>query len=460
MPAILAGIFLINSIMSFTTALLKENLTQYLNAKVLWVAYSGGCDSHVLLHSLVALRTEFKSDFKAEIKAIHINHGLSPLANAWEGHCSDTCEKLGVSYLAISVNAKKKGKSPEEAARFARYAEWRKLLKKDEVLLLAHHQDDQAETVLIQLLRGAGVKGLAAMPHQQSFSKGLLCRPMLNFLREEIYSYAVLNGLHWIDDPSNFDTDFDRNFLRHEVVPLLETRWPSLKKTLSRTATHQAEANLLLTELAADDWLSVQNNKQVTIESLMKLDAPRQRNVLRYWLAVICNLKLPDTIHLQRILKEVVTAAEDAVPEVIWSGGEIRRFQGKLYAQEKLKVPEAGFKQVWADLPKQVELKNCGITLSAKPTIGTGISQKKLVNSEISVEFRKGGESCRPVGRGQTHQLKKLFQEWQIPPWQRASIPLIYVNGELAAVVGFCLCEKFAAVDDESGWNIELQQHK
>ncbi|MDH5600825.1 MAG: tRNA lysidine(34) synthetase TilS, partial [Gammaproteobacteria bacterium] len=279
--------------MSFTPALLKENLSDYQDTKVLWLAYSGGCDSHVLLHSLVQIRDQLNP----EIKAIHINHGLSPLAKEWEEHCREVCQQLAVPYTAISVNAIKKGASPEEAARLARYAEWQKLIKKDEVILLAHHQDDQAETVLIQLLRGSGVKGLAAMPAKQKFSHGLLCRPLLNFLREELYSYGVEQGLNWIDDPSNFDTDFDRNFLRHEVVPLLEERWPSLKKTLSRTAAHMGEANRLLTELAEQDWLQVKSDQQITIDALLKLDEPRQRNVLRYWLATICQLTLPDTVH-------------------------------------------------------------------------------------------------------------------------------------------------------------------
>jgi len=436
--------------MSFNTALLKENISQYSNAKVLWVAYSGGCDSHVLLYSLAALRSEIT----AEIKAIHINHGLSPLANEWEDHCRKICVALSVPYLAISVNAKAKDTSPEEAARHARYAEWKALLNKDEVIVLAHHQDDQAETVLIQLLRGSGVKGLAAMPAQQNFSQGLLCRPLLGFLREEIVSYAVTNNLNWIDDPSNFDTDFDRNFLRHDVVPLLETRWPSLKKTLSRAASHQAEADQLLTELAFQDWHHVHNNNQINIKALVKLSAQRQRNVLRYWIADICELLLPNTVQLQRVLDEVITAAEDANPEVFWRGGEIRRYQGLLYAQEKRVKHENMSKLLllWPDLTTPLKLNSEGLKLTATSSLGAGLSQNKLKNAEISVKFRQGGESCRPHGRGQTHQLKKLFQEWQVPPWQRAAVPLIYVNGELAEVVGYCRCEPFVATEEEASW--------
>ncbi|MCK5723412.1 MAG: tRNA lysidine(34) synthetase TilS, partial [Gammaproteobacteria bacterium] len=339
--------------MSFTPEQLKQNISSFADASCLWVAYSGGCDSHVLLHSLVSLRSEIK----AEIKAIHINHGLSPLANEWEDHCRKICEQLAVPYLAITVDARAKNNSPEEAARHARYAEWKKLLNKNEVLLLAHHQDDQAETVLIQLLRGSGVKGLAAMPAQQDFSQGLLCRPMLGFLREEIYSYAVDQGLNWIDDPSNFDTDFDRNFLRHDVIPLLETRWPSLKKTLSRSAIHQAEADQLLTELAFQDWHHIHENNQINISALVNLSEKRQRNVLRYWIADICELILPDTVHLQRILNEVLTAAEDARPEVIWRGGEVRRYQGRLYAQEKLVKVPGNFMLVWSDIETPLALK-------------------------------------------------------------------------------------------------------
>ena len=435
--------------MSYSSELLLSNIKSFSTAPTLWVAYSGGCDSHALLHSLVELR----SKIKAEIKAIHINHGLSPLANEWEEHCRVICEQLEVPYVAIKVNAVANKKSPEEAARIARYAEWKKLIKKDEAILLAHHQDDQAETVLIQLLRGAGVKGLAAMAPQQNFSMGLLCRPMLGFKREEIVSYAVEKSLNWIDDPSNFDTDFDRNFLRHEIVPLLETRWPSLKKTLSRTASHTAEADQLLTELAEQDWHNVKESHQIKISALTALDKRRQRNVLRYWLVTICKLTLPDTVHLQRILEEVLTAAEDAKPEVVWQGGEVRRYQGLLYAQAKLVEPNNSIPLIWSELNKPFQSGE--IKLTATSSEGKGLSQDKLKAADISVKFRQGGETCRPVGRGQTHQLKKLFQEWQVPPWKRASVPLIYVGDELAQVVGYCLCEPFDAAETEASWVIE-----
>jgi len=435
--------------MSFTLELLKQNIQPYLNSSCIWIAYSGGCDSHVLLYSLAQLREELNIN----LKAIHINHGLSPLANEWEEHCREICEQLSISYLAISVNANQNRTSPEEAARIARYKEWKKLINKNEVLLLAHHQDDQAETVLLQLLRGSGVKGLAAMPAKQDFSQGRLCRPLLGYQRQELHSYAVDHNLNWIDDPSNFDTDFDRNFLRHDVIPLLESRWPALKRTLSRNASHQAEADQLLSELAFQDWHHVHLDNKIIVSSLLKLSEQRQRNVLRYWLSDICELSLPDTIHLKRIMEEVITAAEDAKPEVIWRGGEVRRYQGFLYGIKNLPQSPENKVLLWRDLSQSLELGDASC-LSSKVIMGQGLSQKKLQNSEISIRFRQGGEMCKPVGRGQTHQLKKLFQEWQVPPWQRAFVPLVYVNDELAQAVGYCLSEKYAASSNEAGWLI------
>lgn len=436
--------------MTFSADLLANKIKRYPNAATIWIAYSGGCDSHVLLNAV----NEISSELDAEIKAIHINHGLSHLAQDWEKHCQDTCSRLSIPYLSITVNVKDNKTSPEEAARFARYAEWNKLLNKNDLLLLGHHQDDQAETLLIQLLRGAGVKGLASMPEQQKFSAGWLCRPLLDFSRQELHDYAVENKLNWIDDPSNFDTDFDRNFLRHDVLPLLETRWPALKKTLSRSANHAAEADHLLSELAQQDWLQIHTNNQIKISELIKLTKQRQRNVLRYWLASVNQLKLPDTIHLQRILDEVIPAAEDAKPEVIWNGGEVRRFQGRLYAAVKSRRIPENLVIKWPDIKKS--LNTDYLKLSAKAATGEGLSQNKLKENKITVRFRQGGETCRPAKRGQTHQLKKLFQEWQIPSWLRDSVPLLYVDDELAQVVGYCYCEPYAASVDELSWVVEV----
>ncbi len=437
--------------MSFSLEQLEPLIAHWRKAPAIWVAYSGGCDSHVLLHALAALRD--KQGYI--LKAVHINHGLSPLADAWEDHCQQICQQLAVPYTAIAVNARQKDQSLEAAARHARYAAWRKLLQHDEVLALAHHQDDQAETVLLQLFRGSGVKGLAAMPAEQSFAAGRLCRPLLGFSREELLAYAELHGLHWIDDPSNFDTDLDRNFLRHDVMPLLQNRWPALKRVLARTASHQAEAAQLLDELAFRDWHRIHDHDRITIAALRQLTAARQRNVLRYWLAEVCELPLPDTVHLHRIMHEVLPAAEDASPEVIWPGAEVRRYQGQLYAMAPARVECAGQVMPWPD-PAQHLLLPDGRRLTLRTVSGQGISPASLAGADVEIRFRQGGEQCRPVGRGQRHALKKLLQEWQVPPWLRSRVPLLYINDELACVVGHCVCEPFQAQADEAGQVIEL----
>ena len=438
--------------MSFSPEQLEQQLGSALQAPCLWVAYSGGCDSHALLHAMYTLRAQHGFN----LRAIHINHGLSPLADAWEDHCQQVCTQLDVPYTAIRVDARQKDRSPEQAAREARYAEWRRLLQQDEVLLLAHHQDDQVETLMLQLLRGAGVKGLAAMPAEQAFAAGRLRRPMLGCLREEIVGYASAQNLNWIDDPSNFDTDFDRNFLRHEVIPLVQTRWPGMKTTLARTAAHMGEANSLLDALAETDWAQVRLENTIIINELKQLSQVRQKNVLRYWIGEINGLLLPGTVQLQRILDEVLEAAEDAAPEVIWPGGEVRRFQGRLYV-EPLKQHDVDHCIPWPDLSRPLQLPS-GQVLRAESVIGRGLSQAKLRDARVEIRFRQGGERCRPAGRGQTHQLKKLFQEWEVPPWQRNRIPLIYVNGELAQVVGYCLCEPYAAAVTEPGWLITVDK--
>lgn len=431
---------------------LRAELANYPPVTRYWIAYSGGCDSHVLLHGLATLREVLQ----VELAAIHINHGLSKLAPQWEQHCQQVCADLGITYRAVTVDAKAKaGQSPEEAARQARYQAWRELLGQNELLLLAHHQDDQAETLLLQLLRGSGVKGASAMASQQTFAHGYLARPLLAFARQQLQAYATQKKLAFINDPSNFDTSFDRNFLRHEVVPVLKQRWPAYAKTFNRATAHFAEAEQLLSELAAQDWQQLAAGEQLAIPALLQLPSiARQRNVLRYWLHDVCGLPYPDSNHLNRILQEVVPATEDANPEVNWTGGQVRRYQQKLYASREFPEEPAAQELPWVDFPQPLAL-NDG-QLLAQAVQGSGLSAAQLAGQAIVVRYRQGGETCKPTRRGQTHQLKKLFQEWGIPPWQRGGVPLLYIGENLVQVVGYCICEPYQAGEEEKGWLISL----
>ncbi len=410
------------------------------------VAYSGGCDSHVLLHALAAIRDHLAAP---KLSALHINHGLADEADAWAAHCEKVAADLGIAIQIVDVDAMgEAGDSPEAAARQARYHAFEKIMQEGEGLLLAHHQDDQAETLLLQLFRGAGVRGLAAMPHCVTFSRGWLGRPLLGLCRQQLRDYAQAADLSWIEDPGNQSIDFDRNFLRHTVMPDLLPRWPALAQTLSRAAEHQASAGRLLDELAAVDLKSIAGTRRdcLSISGLRLLSRERQDNVLRYWIRMQ-GVSPPSTRQLQRLHAEVLAARDDAQPQLDWAGHRIRRYRDDLYL---LPVQAPEYQSLYWDLNGGLNLPD-GRCLSIKQTLGEGLQAALQGRRDIAVRFRQGGEVCRPAGRKQTHRLKTLYQEWGVPPWERERIPLIYVGEEIAQVVGYCVCEGWQAGKDEDG---------
>jgi len=440
--------------MSFTPAQLLDQLAQLPPAQHYWVAYSGGCDSTVLLHALATLCDELS----VEVRALHVNHNLHEAAPEWAEHCHAVCNALGIPLYEVNVDARaRKGESPEAAARAARYRIFREVLAVGDGLLLAHHRNDQAETLMLQLLRGSGPRGLAAMPPHRPLGAGWLGRPLLGFSRQALCQYAEAEGLQWIDDPSNFDTEYDRNFLRQRVMPLLQERWPSVASTLARTAGLQAEAAELLHQLAEEDWQHTAGPQadSLHIDTLTQLTAERQRNLLRYWIDTVNHLPLPDQQRLSRILAEVIPAATDAQPCILWPGGQLRRYAGLLYLLAKEPVQLSG-PLAW-DMNQPLELAD-GRVVTIIATSGEGLQAELQGNAALSVRFRQGGEVCRPAGRGHQHELKKLFQEWGVPPWERSRVPLLYVGEEIAAVVGYCVCEPYHADKQQAGLKLEVLQ--
>lgn len=439
--------------MELNTAYLQQKLNLLPRLSHYYVAFSGGVDSHVLLHLFSELS---KQEPGLNVSALHIHHGLQQQADSWTDHCKKIAQNMSIDIQVIHVNVSEQG-SQEAAAREARYQAFKKVVLQGEGLVLAHHLDDQAETILLQLFRGAGVTGLSAMPSVASFVDGWLFRPLLDVPRASIESYANTHHLQWIEDPSNLDTRFDRNYLRHEVLPVLVKRWPSLTSTLSRAASHQAEAAGLLDVLAEQDYQVCAGPhlelNTLSVSLLMTLDAARQRNILRYWLRKVCHLPLPDTRHMWRIQSEVMNASEDATPLVEWRGVELRRYRDELFAQassEKHKYLIAYMNQYPWDLVHPFQLPD-GSLLKTEEMTGIGLKASLLGNTNVYVGFRQGGEQCRPVGRGHRHSLKKLMQEWGIPPWLRERVPLIFVGDVIAQVVGYCLCEPFQADHHEKG---------
>jgi tRNA(Ile)-lysidine synthase len=409
---------------------IKKMLSELPHHKTYWVAYSGGVDSHVLLHALVKVKSA-----SFQVRALHIHHGLQAKADAWCEHCTEQARLLDIPVKIILVDAKPlKGNSPEATARAARYGAFSGVIQADEVLLTAHNQNDQAETLLLQLMRGAGVKGLAAMPKSTVFFEGILYRPLLGVSRAQILDYATQAGLQWVEDPSNENTDFDRNFLRQKILPLMAERWPSFAQTVSRSALHCAEASAVVDSLAREDFIVLFNEKNNTlaIAELLKLSVLRQANVLRHWIAQQ-DLPAPSTAHLDCLLRDGVHAAEDKRPLVEWPGVQVRRFKGFLFAMSPLSDFDSSVEIVWDRCGSLVLPGNLGVVEPDDSRFVGGVLS--TVEGPVCIRFRRGGEVMRMAGREGRHELKKLFQEWGVLPWRRDRVPLVYVEGELMAVL-------------------------
>jgi len=366
----------------------------------------------VLLHLFAALRLRHP----IKLRALHVNHSLSPHATDWLAHCQTVCKNLQIELLHDTIQARAAiGESPEEVARQKRYAMLSTHLASGDVLLTAHHQDDQAETMLLQMLRGAGPKGLSAMPRVKPLGQGFHARPLLDFSREDLTAYANEKQLSWINDESNENSDFSRNFIRHQITPVLKKRWPKMTTTLARVSLHCAEAQQLLDEMASQDLMTVRGKKPNTlsVSQLQTLSAMRQRQVLRYWLSAL-NLPLPSEVKIQQAQKDMLTARLDKSPSVTWKGGVLKRYQDDLYALPAMQQPDVNQVLAW-DLQQPLVIAGVGV-LQSTPAVGSGLRANL---SNVTVRFRRGGESCQLPGRHCTHRLKKIFQENHIPPWER-----------------------------------------
>lgn len=423
------------------------------------IAYSGGLDSTVLLHACAKIREYFP---KQNFSAIHINHGLSPNADSWQAQCLAFSETHKIQLACFKANAiPGKGESPEDAARKARYQILKKQIKRNVVLLTAHHQDDQAETVLLQLFRGAGVQGLSAMPFCTRFSEGYLARPLLQFSRAELKEYAELEKLIWVEDESNSNTHFSRNFMRHDVLPIIKRKYPSINSILARTAENAAYTHEINNELAALDLKNILLSKDsLAISKLLALSDARRNNVLRYFLQQR-GYFMPHAIHLKQLQQTILQAKPDANPVLKWRDVEVRRYQDQLYIAKEnyfVGLHEAINVNLYPEVKTEINLPNelgtiiFSITAQTDTvmhcTVTTNLSfittQQEIVllhAAKIIIQFRAGGEKIRPQNRKETHELKKLFQEWSVPTWQRQQIPLLYANEELAAVLGYCISD-------------------
>ncbi|TAK52946.1 MAG: tRNA lysidine(34) synthetase TilS [Gammaproteobacteria bacterium] len=408
------------------------------------MALSGGVDSAYLLHRCCRQRA---TQPELRLRAVHVHHGLLPQADAWLAHCEALCARLSVPLEIIHLDlVPRPGESVEAAAREARYAALRRLIRPGEMLLTAHHQDDQLETVLLQLFRGAGVAGLAAMPEAAPFGRGVHLRPLLGMTRATIELEARQAGLEWVEDPSNSCGRFDRAFLRQQILPPLRGRWPAVASTVSRSAKHLAEAQGLLEELAVQDADGIRDGDRLLVAPLAALSRPRQANLLRWWLRER-GLGMPSTARLAAIQDDLLPARGDGGPIVTWKTGELRRYRGRLYALRPLAPVVGGPWELRPGQSRRIE----GIgTVSLQPVTGSGFSVGRFPGP-FELRLRHGGERLRPVGRAEVHALKKLLQEAAVEPWLRERMPLLWSGGQLLAVGDRWLAAGAAAGPAEPG---------
>ena len=425
-------------------------LTQHLSPQPkLLLALSGGLDSCVLLHLLA----EVKHIFLFELQAMHVHHGLSPNADAWTALCAKMCESLHVPLQIVYVSVDPSSKQGIEAA--ARELRYQALFnhKFGEVLpdyvVTAHHQDDQAETLLLQLLRGAGVKGLSSMAALDETRR--LLRPLLDVSRHALNAYAVQHQIEWCEDESNDNTQYERNFVRHNVMPVLETHFASAKSVIARTASHLAEANGLLDALATLDARELLLNNSLCLQGLSQLDIPRAKNVLRWWFAQN-QLAMPNAEHLTEIIQQLLNAKPDADVNIKLQHLTLKRYQNRvhLYA-DRASVP---FDLTWCGESTLILPDGSRLLFNRKQGVGLAL---KYSTDKLRIAHRTGGERFKPNVLRPTRTLKHLLQEASIPPWVRLHLPLVYWQDTLAYVPGVGVASGLQAGFDEIGLEIIWQ---
>jgi tRNA(Ile)-lysidine synthase len=390
----------------------------------LCVAFSGGEDSSALLALLAQL-----PQARARLRAVHIDHGLHPDSRTWVRICRATCRALHVPFATRRLRlARTRGQSLEEVARDARYAGLAAALRPGEVLLTAHHLEDQLETVLLQLLRGAGLPGLSAMPAVMPFGATVLVRPLLAMPRAALRAWVQARGLTCVADPANTDERFDRNFLRHRVLPAIVGRWPGAARTVARSARHAAEAQQLLDEVARGDVARAADGAALAVAALRALPLPRRRNALRYWLGPA----VPDARRLGEIAETLLAARKDANPVVGWGQLQVQRHAGRLLLTRKGPAAPA-YELTWhLDRSPRLTLPAGAGRLELVPA-AHGLIDATALPAQVTVRSRHGGERLRPRLGGPSRTLKSLLQNARIALSERQHLPLLYAGDELVA---------------------------
>ena len=418
--------------MSFSTVSLHAVLEAYtpVAATGLVVAISGGADSACLLTALVQPGAPpFRN---LPVRAVHVDHGLQPAAADLRHACEELCRRLRVPLTVVPVIVEStRGVSIEAAARDARYAGLAGQLAAGECLLTAHHAEDQAETVLLQLLRGAGLKGMSAMPICRPWYDGWHLRPLLTVTQRDLRIFGAAAGVIAVSDPMNLDMRFDRAYLRRQLWPLIEERWPGAAIALSRTARHFADAQELLDQSAQLAVQKLCDGTTLSVTGLRALSSTEQLNVLRYWIAAN-EVQPPSTARLTEALRQIIAAAADHLPVIMWGEHALRRYRDRLFLT-MAHPPRVGEQREWS-LAAGGKLNLGGElgTLQWSPQIG-GLDADRLPDMVV-VRQRRGGETLKPQRRARTTSVQHLCQSLGVLPWMRDALPLVYAGNDLIAV--------------------------
>ena len=416
------------------------------------IALSGGVDSMVLLDLLS--KAKRSSDV---IKAIHINHNLHESSKEWVNFVKDACKKYKLPLIIESINPKQEGFGLEAEAREQRYKKFKEIILDNECLLTAHHLDDQIETMLFRIFRGTGLDGLRSIRKKAKFGKGLLFRPLINIPREAIEQYAKLNDIKWIEDPSNKNIDFDRNYLRNNIVPSIKKRWPNAQKTITRLSSLAENNQKLLHELAKEDIGEIEKFNVLDIGILSNKSSLRINNIFRF-LILKNKMGIPSLKVLENGIETLINAKSDS-PIITWDGFSIRRYKNTLYFfNPDLKQDEIRpLKMKWF-IDQTINLGGNRGSIQARFIKGEGIALNKCPKS-LEIKYRKGGEQIKPSGHKITKSLKNLFQENNVLPWVRDQIPLFYLDEELISVGDLWFNQDYRAKEQEEGFLISWDRN-
>jgi len=402
------------------------------------VAYSGGLDSHVLLLLMSQLQQQ---DTALQLRAVHVNHALQTHSDRWADHAREVCNNLAIPLEVRKAVVEDHGEGPEAAARKARYKEFSDALNPGEHLLLAQHAEDQAETFLLQALRGSGIDGLSGIPRKRRFSVGYMVRPLLSCRRESLSAVAAEANLNWIEDPSNSDDKFDRNYLRLHVMPLLKERWPAYTQTLSRSALRSAAASQTLLGLAQQDLevVAIKGTSQLSISALNSLPQERAFAALRLFVRQR-ELRMPRLQDLVQVLNNLVDAKTDSNGIVNVRDYVFRRYKDNLYVLPQHEETEP-FYYTWNAPYAPLTIRETGQTLTKELCAEQGLQLPS--NGPVTIKSREGGELLKMGDPAFHKSVKKILQESSSPPWIRDQIPLIYFEERLIAVWGVAVSIDF-----------------